>query len=55
VLPTPRAELVRDRCFEAGLLVNAARPNVIRLMPALDIAAPELEAAESMLSAALGH
>jgi acetylornithine/N-succinyldiaminopimelate aminotransferase len=37
VLPTPRAEAVRDRAFALGLLVNAARPDVLRLMPALDV------------------
>ncbi|MFT3921067.1 MAG: aminotransferase class III-fold pyridoxal phosphate-dependent enzyme [Myxococcales bacterium] len=41
VLPEARAERVRDRAFELGLLVNAARPNVLRFMPALDVS-PEL-------------
>jgi acetylornithine/N-succinyldiaminopimelate aminotransferase len=37
VLPRPDAVSVRDRAFERGLLVNAARPNVLRFMPALDV------------------
>jgi acetylornithine/N-succinyldiaminopimelate aminotransferase len=37
VLAESRAHEVRDRAFELGLLVNAPRPNVIRLMPALNV------------------
>jgi acetylornithine/N-succinyldiaminopimelate aminotransferase len=37
VLERPYAELVRDRAFERGLLVNAARPHILRFMPALDV------------------
>jgi acetylornithine/N-succinyldiaminopimelate aminotransferase len=37
VLARPSAELVRDRAFERGLLVNAARPHILRFMPALDV------------------
>jgi len=53
VLPSARAELVRDRCFELGLLVNAARPDVLRLMPALDVGAEEIAVMAETLSAAL--
>jgi acetylornithine/N-succinyldiaminopimelate aminotransferase len=45
VLETPQAEALRDRAFDHGLLINAARPNVIRLMPPLnldDVALDEL-------------
>jgi acetylornithine/N-succinyldiaminopimelate aminotransferase len=37
VLPDTRAEQLRDRAFERGLLLNAARPHVLRFMPALDV------------------
>ncbi len=37
VLRADCAERVRDRAFELGLLINAARPNVLRFMPALDV------------------
>jgi acetylornithine/N-succinyldiaminopimelate aminotransferase len=37
VLSTPNAEAIRDACFERGLLVNAARPNVLRFMPELRV------------------
>ncbi|MGC4069202.1 MAG: aminotransferase class III-fold pyridoxal phosphate-dependent enzyme [Polyangiaceae bacterium] len=37
VLPTPNAEVIRDACFDRGLLVNAARPNVLRFMPELRV------------------
>lgn len=53
VLPTRRAEQVRDRCFALGLLVNAARPDVLRLMPALDVAAEEIATMGELLDAAL--
>lgn len=48
-----RAEAVRDRAFELGLLINAARPNVIRLMPALDIDAAQITELDALLRAAL--
>lgn len=41
-LAEPIAESVRDRAFELGLLVNAPRPNVIRLMPQLRVTADEI-------------
>lgn len=53
VLPSERAEAVRDRAFELGLLVNAARPNVLRLMPALDVSASEVTELDGLLRAAL--
>lgn len=53
VLPEPRAERVRDRAFEEGLLVNAARPNVLRFMPALDVTREHVEEMREKLSVAL--
>lgn len=53
VLPTARAEAVRDDCFARGLLINAARPNVLRLMPALNIGTQEVDEMEPLLAAAL--
>jgi acetylornithine/N-succinyldiaminopimelate aminotransferase len=53
VLGSPRAEAIRDACFERGLLVNAARPDVIRLMPALNVSGDEIAAMASTLGAAL--
>ncbi|MET0341699.1 MAG: aminotransferase class III-fold pyridoxal phosphate-dependent enzyme [Polyangiales bacterium] len=52
-LPTPRAEAVRDAAFARGLLVNAARPHVLRLMPALDVGADEIAEMATRLDAAL--
>jgi acetylornithine/N-succinyldiaminopimelate aminotransferase len=46
VLEQPVAEAVRDRCLELGLLVNAARPNVLRFMPELHV--PETAIAEML-------
>jgi acetylornithine/N-succinyldiaminopimelate aminotransferase len=46
VLEEPVAERVRDRCLELGLLVNAARPNVLRFMPELRV--PEGAIAEML-------
>jgi acetylornithine/N-succinyldiaminopimelate aminotransferase len=53
VLPEARAEQVRDRAFELGLLVNAARPNVLRFMPALDVGEALLGELEEKLASAL--
>lgn len=55
VLPTPRAEALRDRCFERGLLINAPRPNVLRLMPALNVGAEPLHELSQILGAALAE
>lgn len=53
VLPNARAEQVRDRCFELGLLINAPRPHVLRLMPALDVGAAEIDEMAELLGRAL--
>lgn len=37
------AAAVRDNAFERGLLVNAARPAVLRLMPSLRVTASEID------------
>jgi len=42
-LPTECAETVRDRCFERGLIINAARPNLLRFMPALTVTTREID------------
>ncbi|HEX5656282.1 MAG TPA: aminotransferase class III-fold pyridoxal phosphate-dependent enzyme [Polyangiales bacterium] len=55
VLPSPRADAIRELCFARGLLVNAARANVIRLMPALNVDVREVEAMTTILSAALAE
>lgn len=55
VFPLPIATALRDRCLELGLLVNAPRPNVIRLMPSLRVSAEEIAAMEAILSAALAE
>lgn len=41
-LAEPVAEAVRDCAFEQGLLVNAPRPHVIRLMPQLRVSSDEI-------------
>ena len=53
VLPAANAERVRDLAFARGLLVNAARPNVLRFMPALDVGQEQIDEMESLMSAAL--
>lgn len=50
-LTDDRAEAVRDACFELGLLVNAARPNVLRLMPELSV--PDSAIDEALTTLAL--
>ena len=46
-LPTPCAEAVRDKCFENGLILNAARPQVLRLMPSLRVTADEIASTQT--------
>jgi acetylornithine/N-succinyldiaminopimelate aminotransferase len=53
VLNGHRAERVRDLCFARGLLVNAARPDVIRFMPSLRVARAEVEEMLAILGPAL--
>ena len=53
VLPHAKAEAVRDRCFASGLLINAARPQVLRLMPALDVRSDEIAEMHALLDKAL--
>ncbi len=43
VLPEERAVALRDACFERGLLINAARPNVLRFMPSLFVSPEEVD------------
>jgi acetylornithine/N-succinyldiaminopimelate aminotransferase len=49
VLPDASAQALRDRAFEQGLLINAARPNVLRLMPPLNLTQEELGELEAKL------
>ncbi|MCA3218697.1 MAG: acetylornithine transaminase [Burkholderiales bacterium] len=56
VLPTPVAHrVVEAACAlpQTGLLINAPRPNVIRLMPALNVTAEEIERFAQLFDAAL--
>lgn len=52
-LGRPVAEQVRDRAFDLGLLVNAPRPNVIRLMPQLRVTEIEIATMSERLREAL--
>jgi acetylornithine/N-succinyldiaminopimelate aminotransferase len=53
VLESAVAEQVRDACFSHGLLVNAARPNVLRFMPQLRVTADEISAMLELLDRSL--
>jgi acetylornithine/N-succinyldiaminopimelate aminotransferase len=53
VFDQPRAASVRERAFAAGLLVNAARPNVLRLMPSLEVSSAEIADMRTLLARAL--
>jgi acetylornithine/N-succinyldiaminopimelate aminotransferase len=53
VFGEPRAAEVRERAFSAGLLVNAARPNVLRLMPSLELSSAEIAEMHELLGRAL--
>jgi acetylornithine/N-succinyldiaminopimelate aminotransferase len=53
VLPSDTANDVRDRALASGLLVNAPRNNVLRLMPALDVESAHIAEMSELLDAAL--
>lgn len=53
VLPEPRAPQIVKTCFELGLLLNAPRPNVLRLMPQLRVSAAEIDEMSGILARAL--
>ena len=48
-LPRPCASQIAARCFEAGLLINAPRPDVLRFMPALTTREDEVQAMLAIL------
>jgi acetylornithine/N-succinyldiaminopimelate aminotransferase len=52
-LAVPVAESVRDACLARGLLVNAARPDVLRFMPSLRVSSAEIEEMLAHLNVAL--
>lgn len=54
VLPEPRAERIRDSCFERGLLLNAPRPQLLRLMPSLRVTTTEIDEMVDVLGGVLG-
>lgn len=58
-LPRPVAAFVVSTCFEAGLLLNAPRPELLRFIPALTVETAEvdamLEILEPAVTAALGR
>jgi len=53
VLPEPRAERTVQSCFERGLLLNAPRPHLLRLMPSLRVSEPEIDEMAEILGQAL--
>ena len=53
VLPDARAENVVNACFSGGLLLNAPRPNLLRLMPSLRVSDAEIEEMTAILRRAL--
>jgi acetylornithine/N-succinyldiaminopimelate aminotransferase len=53
VLPSERAESIVRACFAEGLLINAARPNVLRLMPQLRVEGREIDELITLLERAL--
>jgi acetylornithine/N-succinyldiaminopimelate aminotransferase len=54
VLNAPVAAAVEQAARDAGLLVNAVKPDVLRLAPALVIRPPEVDAAVTALGTAVG-
>ena len=48
-LPAPCAQAIASDCFDAGLLLNAPQPNVLRFMPALNVTEHEVDEMISIL------
>jgi acetylornithine/N-succinyldiaminopimelate aminotransferase len=53
-LPQPMAAEIVDAAFQNGLLLNAARPDRLRFMPALNVTLNEIERMLTVLDSALG-
>ena len=53
LLPEPTAESIVARCLDNHLLINAPRPNLLRLMPSLRVSEAEIDEMVSSLRAAL--
>jgi len=53
VLPESNAEAIVARCFASGLLINAPRPNLLRLMPSLRVTEQEIDEFTNVLLGAL--
>jgi acetylornithine/N-succinyldiaminopimelate aminotransferase len=47
------AAALRDAAFERGLIINAARPSILRLMPSLRVTAEEIDEAIAGLEESL--
>ncbi|GFO61331.1 acetylornithine aminotransferase [Geomonas silvestris] len=55
VLPQPKAEAIAELARERGLIVNAARPEVLRFMPALNVTIDEIAVCLGILDQILGE
>ncbi len=55
VLPDARAERLVQACFSRGLLLNAPRPHLLRLMPSLRVSASEIDELVSILGQAFSY
>ncbi len=53
ILPAPRAPEIVSECLLRGLLLNAARPHILRLMPSLRVTHEELEIGLNCLDSVL--
>lgn len=53
LLPEDTAERVVQACFAEGLLINAPRPNVLRLMPSLRVSNAEIDEMIALLGRVL--
>jgi acetylornithine/N-succinyldiaminopimelate aminotransferase len=52
VLPENNAERIVHACFARGLLLNAPRPNLLRLMPSLRVTTAEIDEMATLLERA---
>src|SRR5690606_3046082 len=52
-IPARNASAIAEQAFDAGLLINAPRDNVLRFMPALNVERAEIDRCVELLAAVL--
>ena len=54
-VPAGNAEKIAKEAFDAGLLINATRPTVLRFTPALNVSSEEIDLMLDTLTVVMGN